>query len=169
MYISICKFLIKTVFYNEMFKEWRCLSDRKIIDPKSYLSNWISNNPKYKIYIGCDSSNSGGKTTFATVIVLHKSNNGGHVIYNRNSEPRIKSKHERLWKEVEFSVFAAKCLEEWGFGKPDAIDIDLNPDPKFASNSLLASAVGMVESLGIKARWKSKSPWAISIADSICR
>lgn len=149
--------------------EWRSLSDRSVVDPVSHLSNWISENPGSKIYIGCDSSNLGDSTTFATVIVLHKENRGGHVLYNRQTEKRINSRFERLWKEVELSVEAAHLLESWGYGKPDFIDIDLNPDPKYQSNSLLSSAVGMVESLGIKARWKSKSPWAISIADSICR
>lgn len=71
--------------------------------------------------------------------------------------------------EVELSVSAAHLLASWGFGKPDYIDIDLNPDPRYQSNTLLSSAVGMVESMGIKPRWKSKSPWAISVADSICR
>jgi predicted RNase H-related nuclease YkuK (DUF458 family) len=154
---------------EQMFDEWRSLGDRKKIDPMKHLAEWTLVNPDYKIYIGCDSSNMGDETTYATVIVLHKENKGGHVIYSRKSEPRIKSRYERLWKEVELSVSAAHLLEMWGFGKPDFIDIDLNPDPRFQSNTLLASAVGMVESLGIKARWKSKSPWAISIADSICR
>ena len=153
----------------EILSEWRSLSDRKIIDPVSHLSTWIENNPECKIYIGCDSNNLGDKTNFATVIVLHKENKGGHVIYNRQSEDRIRSRFERLWKEVELSVSAAHLLESWGFGKPDYIDIDLNPDHKYQSNTLLSSAVGMVESMGIPARWKSKSPWAISIADSICR
>lgn len=153
----------------EIFKEWRSLTDRRIIDPVSYLREWTLNNPDYKIYIGCDSNNLLDKTNFATVIVLHRERMGGHVIYSRISEPRIRSRYERLWKEVEMSVSAAHLLESWGFGKPDYIDIDLNPDPKYQSNTLLSSAVGMVESLGIKARWKSKSPWAISIADSICR
>ncbi len=153
----------------EILNEWRSLSDRKIINPVFHLSAWIESNPDCKIYIGCDSSNLGDKTTFATVIVLHKESKGGHVIYNRQSEDRIRSRFERLWKEVELSVSAAHLLESWGFGKPDYIDIDLNPDPKYQSNTLLSSAVGMVESMGISARWKSKSPWAISIADFICR
>jgi predicted RNase H-related nuclease YkuK (DUF458 family) len=153
----------------ETLKEWRSLSDRRVINPESYLSDWISKNPDCKIYIGCDSSNLGDTTTFATVIVLHKERMGGHVIYSKESKPRIRSRYERLWREVELSVSAAHLLMGWGFGKPDYIDIDLNPDPKYQSNTLLSSAVGMVESLGIKARWKSKSPWAVSIADVICR
>lgn len=153
----------------EDVKKWRSLKDGKVIDPQIYLKDWISKNPGCKIYIGCDSSNLGNKTTFATVIVLHLERKGGHVIYSKEHRSRIKSRPERLWTEVELSVSAAQLLEIWGFGKPDCIDIDLNPDPKYQSNTLLSSAVGLVESMGIKARWKSKSPWAISIADVICR
>lgn len=153
----------------EILKEWRSLTNGDKIDPVSHLSERIRRNPDSKIYVGCDSSSLGDKTTFATVIVLHTKITGGHVIYNRHSERRIQSRFERLWKEVEMSVSAAHLLDSWGFGKPDCIDIDLNPDPRYQSNTLLSSAVGMVESMGIKPRWKSKSPWAISVADSICR
>lgn len=153
----------------EKLGEWRSLSDRKIIDPAGHLTHWIGENPNHKIYIGCDSSNLGGKTTFATVIVLHKESMGGHVIYSKSTESRIGSRFERLWKEVELSVSAAHLLKKWGFGNPDYIDIDLNPDPKYQSNTLLSSAIGMVESMGITPRWKSKSPWAISVADLICK
>jgi predicted RNase H-related nuclease YkuK (DUF458 family) len=34
---------------------------------------------------------------------------------------------------------------------------------------LLRAAVGLIESKGIKARYKSLSPWAISVADYICK
>jgi predicted RNase H-related nuclease YkuK (DUF458 family) len=148
---------------------WKRLSDRKEIDLNSYLENWIKNNPSHKIYIGCDSHNEGIKTNFATVIVLHYGTGGGHVLYSKSSNERIKDRYERLWKEVEFSVAAAQILLGMGFDKPDHIDIDLNPDPKYKSNSVLRAAVGMIESLGITPRYKTKSPWAISIADSICK
>lgn len=148
---------------------WRRLSDKKEIELKSYLENWIRENPDYKIYIGCDSHNEVNKTTFATVIVLHYSTGGGHVLYSRHTFPRMGDRYNRLWKEVEFSVSAATQLIELGFEKPDYIDIDLNPDPKYKSNSVLRAAVGLIESLGISARYKTKSPWAISIADSICK
>jgi predicted RNase H-related nuclease YkuK (DUF458 family) len=70
---------------------------------------------------------------------------------------------------VELSVEAANLLMEEGLGKPDCIDLDLNPDPKYNSNQLLRAAVGLIESMGIKARYKSTSPWAISIADTMCK
>ena len=148
---------------------WRRLSDKKEIELKSYLENWISKNPGYRIYIGCDSHNENQTTTYAVVIVLHYPNGGGHVLYSRKRFSRMADRYQRLWKEVEFSVEAAMQLMSMGFDKPDYIDIDLNPDPKFKSNSVLRAAVGLIESLGISARYKTKSPWAISIADSICK
>jgi predicted RNase H-related nuclease YkuK (DUF458 family) len=151
---------------------WRRLSDRKEVELLPYLRSWVEKNPDHKIYIGCDSHNAAKKTTFATVIVLHHRNgngNGGHVLYRRESFPLIKDKYYRLWKEVEFSVGAAQFMMEFGFEKPAYIDVDLNPDPRFHSNSVLRAAVGLIQSLGIEARHKGESPWAISIAEVICK
>ena len=154
----------------ELMFNWKRLSDRLEIDLPTYLKKWLSDNPSHKIYIGCDSHNEGVRTNFATVIVLHYGvGGGGHVLYSKTSEDRIKDRYTRLWKEVELSVGAAQLLISMGFGKPDYIDIDLNPDPRYKSNSVLRAAVGMIESLGIEPRYKTKSPWAISIADSICK
>lgn len=149
---------------------WKRLSDKKEIELFSYLSNWIGSNPNHKIYIGCDSHNQGNKTIFATVIVLHYGiGGGGHVLFSKILVDRIQDRYNRLWKEVELSVATAQLLLEFGLAKPDYIDIDLNPDPKYKSNSVLRAAVGLIESLGIKARYKTVSPWAISVADSLCK
>jgi len=148
---------------------WKRLSDKKTIDLIPYLKEWIVNNPIHKIYIGCDSHNEANKSTFATVIVLHYDSGGGHVLYTREVFPLIKDRHERLWKEVEFSVATAMYLIENGLGKPDYIDVDLNPDPRYKSNSVLRAALGLIESIGIIPRYKTKSPWAISIADKACK
>jgi predicted RNase H-related nuclease YkuK (DUF458 family) len=148
---------------------WRSLSNHENIDIQTYLHQWLEKNPDHSIYVGCDSHNSQGKTTFAIVIVLHHQGSGGHVLYNKQEVPKVNSRYERLWKEVELSVSTTQDLMSMGIQKPDYIDIDLNPDPKYQSNSLLRAAVGLIESMGIKARYKTKSPWAISIADSICK
>jgi predicted RNase H-related nuclease YkuK (DUF458 family) len=149
---------------------WKRLSDKKEVELLSYLQQWIAENPLHKIYIGRDSHNQGNKTIFATVIVLHYGvGGGGHVLFEKTSVERIQDRYNRLWKEVELSVAAAQLLLEFGLSKPDYIDIDLNPDPKFKSNSVLRAAVGLIESLGIKARYKTTSPWAISVADSLCK
>lgn len=148
---------------------WKRLSDKQDIELLSYLNNWVEENPEHQIYIGCDSHNESMQTTFATVIVLHYSTGGGHVLYSRQTYPLIKERHSRLWQEVECSVSIAMYLMENGFKKPDYIDVDLNPDPKFKSNSILRAAVGLIESIGIKPRYKTKSPWAIYIADKACK
>jgi predicted RNase H-related nuclease YkuK (DUF458 family) len=148
---------------------WRSLTNNEDINLQDYLHVWLEANPDHRIYIGCDSHNNAGKTTFATVIVLHHPNKGGHVLYNRSVVNRIQSRYERLWKEVELSVEAAQILMTAGIQSPDYIDIDLNPDPRYQSNTLLRAAVGLIESIGLKARYKSLSPWSISIADSICK
>ena len=154
----------------EALQNWKRLSDRETINLQDYLKDWIEKNPVHKLYIGCDSHNELGNTTFATVIVLHYgTGGGGHVLYSRDTFPLVKDRYERLWREVELSVTAAQTLITMGFEKPDYIDIDLNPDPKYKSNSVLRSAVGMIESLGITPRYKTKSPWAIYIADCICK
>lgn len=149
--------------------DWKRLSDKESIELIPYLEKWISENPIHKIYIGCDSHNSISKSTFATVIVLHYDTGGGHVLYSRDVFPLIKDRHQRLWKEVEFSVAAAMYLIQNGLEKPDYIDVDLNPDPRYKSNSVLRAALGLIESIGIIPRYKTKSPWAISIADKACK
>jgi predicted RNase H-related nuclease YkuK (DUF458 family) len=148
---------------------WKRLSDKKEVDLIPYLYNWIEENPDHQIYIGCDSHNEAAQTTFATVIVLHYSQGGGHVLFSRESLPIMRERHTRLWREVENSVAIAMYLAENGFKKPDYIDVDLNPDPKYKSNSILRAAVGLIESIGIKPRYKTKSPWAVYIADKACK
>lgn len=148
---------------------WRKLGTGEKISLNDYLHDWLGDNADHKIYVGCDSHNSGNKTTFAVAVVMHNPGKGGHVVYSKLVLPRITSKHERLWKEVELSVETAQSMIDHGIQKPDYIDVDLNPDPKYQSNSLLRAAVGLIESMGMEARYKTLSPWAISIADTLCK
>ena len=148
---------------------WRDLGTGNQVPLIEYLKDWLEKKPDHRLYIGCDSHNSGNKTTFAVAIVLHHQGKGGHVIYSKLITPKMTSKHERLWKEVELSVETAQSIMDNGIQKPDYIDIDLNPDPRYQSNSLLRAAVGLIESMGIEARYKTLSPWSISIADTLCK
>jgi len=157
-----------------MERTWKRLSDRREVSLEAYIKEWMLNNPGYRIYIGCDSQNHGNITLYAIVIVLHYPKGGAHVIYTEQTLPRVRTKKPdddmfiRLWQEVEYSIETAKLLISSGIGKPDFVDIDLNPDPIYKSNSLLRAALGLVEGIGIESRWKHNSAWAISIADSIC-
>ena len=148
---------------------WRKLGTGEQISLNEYLHDWLRDNDGHKIYVGCDSHNSGNRTTFAVAVVLHHPRKGGHVVYSKLVLPKMSSRHERLWKEVELSVETAQSMIDSGIQRPDYIDVDLNPDPKYQSNSLLRAAVGLIESMGMEARYKILSPWAISIADTLCK
>jgi predicted RNase H-related nuclease YkuK (DUF458 family) len=63
----------------------------------------------------------------------------------------------------------ANYLVEHGIQKPNFIDIDLNPDPKYKSNQVLRAALGYVESMGYVPRCKPNAVVASYVADAICK
>jgi predicted RNase H-related nuclease YkuK (DUF458 family) len=151
-----------------MDRKFHRLSDRKQIDLISYLREKLSERNDIKIYIGSDSQDFVSTTGYATAIVLHYRNNGGHVLYTKTKRPRTDdfTKH---WNEVQDSVDIAMWLEKNGIPKADFIDLDFNPDPKYPSNAILKSALGYVESMGFIPRCKPYAFAAMKVADKICR
>lgn len=148
---------------------FRSLTDNSIIDLVPYLKQYIIDHPEDKIYIGTDSQNQRDKSIFGIVIVFHKNNKGGHVIYGKLILPRYKERLIRLWKEVELSLELAKYMMEQEICIPDEIHLDLNPDPKFNSNKILAEAVGWLEAEGFDVKYKPDASVASYAADAICR
>ena len=149
--------------------KFKSLTNGKEIDLIPYVKDKLNEANDIKMYIGTDSQNVGEVTVYATVIVFHIGNSGGHVIYSTKRIPKIRDRFTKLWKEVEDSVELAQYLEANGIEKPHYIDLDFNPDPRWGSNNVLRSALGYVESLGFTPRCK---PYAISasyVADKICK
>ena len=144
------------------------LADGRVIDLIPYIKEQLAESDNIKIYVGTDSQSVGDHTKYATVIVLHYGNNGGHVLYSKQIIPRVRDTFTRLWNEVELSLSTAEMMVEGGLPKADYIDLDLNPDPIYKSNSVLRSALGYVESLGYKARIKPNAAAASTCADMIC-
>jgi predicted RNase H-related nuclease YkuK (DUF458 family) len=60
----------------------------------------------------------------------------------------------RLLNEVWKSIELSEWLKENGLPKVKWIDIDLNPDPKYKSNTVFRQAVGLVEGMGYQVRYK---------------
>lgn len=145
------------------------LSDHTEVDLIPYVKDILSTHKDVSIYIGTDSQNHKKNSVFATVIVFHYGNHGGHVLYAKEKTPRFKINSDRLWHEVVNSVEIAQYLKDIGHYKIKFIDLDLNPDPKYQSNQILVAAVGWVTSLGFEARVKSLGPYATVMADLICR
>lgn len=149
--------------------QFKRLSDNQNIDIISYIKDFMIKFPETKIFIGCDSQNQGRYTIYALVIVLHQPTLGGHVLYQKLKINRIRDRYERLWNEVEFSIQVAEFMRLHELPKPDFIDLDFNPDPKYKSNQVLRSALGYIEAMGYTPRCKPNALSASYVADAICK
>jgi uncharacterized protein len=144
------------IIENEnVMKQFRTLYGTPIPDVIEYIREYISTRENVEILIGSDSqSYSNRKTVYGVVIALYTKGKGAHVLCMRETVPMEHNTPSRLLSEVWKSIEIAEFLKENGLPKPTWIDIDLNPDPKFKSNSVLRQAVGMVEGMGYKVRYK---------------
>lgn len=150
--------------------EYKKLDNTIIKDVAQYIKNTLTSVPYSKVYVGTDSQNKDDFTIYATAIVIHmNSDNGGHVIYAKEKVPRIRDRFEKLWGEVQRSVNVANYLKNDCNIPIEYIDLDLNANIKWDSNKVLAPAVGYIESLGYKARFKPGPAYAVRIADILCR
>ena len=136
-------------------KKFRTLYGTPIPNVIDYIREYISTKENVEILIGSDSQCYGNKKTiFGVVIALYVKGKGAHVLCTRETLPMEHNTASRLLGEVWKSIEMAEFLKENGLPKPTWIDIDLNPDPKYKSNSVLRQAVGMVEGMGYKVRYK---------------
>lgn len=152
-----------------MERKFKRLHDKQIVNVVEYLKAKLEESPDAEIYIGCDSQVHGKQITYAIVIVLHRRGLGGHVIYNKEIEYTRRDMTSRLWREVELSLEVAEYLLENGVKKAKYIDIDVNPDRKYKSNILLASALGLVSWKGFEGRIKPFALAASRVADKLCK
>ena len=136
-------------------KKFRTLYGTPIPDVVEYIREYLATRENVEILIGSDSQCYGNKKTiYGVVIALYTKGKGAHVLCTRESEPMERNTPNRLLSEVWRSIEIAEYLKENRLPKPHWIDIDLNPDPKYMSNSVLRQAVGMVEGMGYKVRYK---------------
>lgn len=134
---------------------FRTLYGTQIPDLVKYIGEYISTRENVEILIGSDSQCYGNKKTiYGVVIALYTKGKGAHVLCSRETVPMERNTSTRLLTEVWKSIEVAEFLKESGLPKPTWIDIDLNPDPKYKSNTVLRQAVGLVEGMGYKVRYK---------------
>jgi predicted RNase H-related nuclease YkuK (DUF458 family) len=149
--------------------EYKRLHDSAKVELVSYIKDWIEVKPNVEILIGCDSQNFSDKTIYAIVVALYDKGKGAHVLYNRWKTQREPTRNIRLLNEVWYAVEAAETLKAAGLPKVKWIDIDINPDPKYKSNEVLRQAVGLVEGMGYKVRYKTLGPIATYAADHLVK
>jgi predicted RNase H-related nuclease YkuK (DUF458 family) len=97
--------------YNNRYKKF---GGEWIPDILSYLKDKIENNPNVTISVGCDSIQSRSKTIYANTIMLYDTDlrNGAHVVFFRETIPKIRDNNQRLYKEYEYAYSIAEFLHE---------------------------------------------------------
>lgn len=143
--------------------------DRTPVDLVEYTKQYLKDHPETELLIGGDSQNRGLNTYYAVVVAFYNPGKGAHIIYSRTKTSKEYDKATRLIKEVWNSVEVAELLREEGLNVVRYIDLDLNPDPKYGSNSVFRQAVGMCEGMGYEVRFKTLGPLVTTMADTIVR
>ena len=149
--------------------QFKTLRNRKDINLIEYVRGYIEENPQVEILIGCDSQNHIDTTVYATVVALYKPQAGAHVIFCKEITPVERTRQVRLMNEVWKSIEVAELLRDSGLPRAKYIDIDLNPDKRYKSNEVLRAAVGLVEGMGYKVRYKSLGALVTTAADALVK
>jgi len=85
-----------------------------ITDIVEYLKGYIENDPGVTISIGCDSIQKRHRTVYAITIMMHNGDlkHGAHVVFFRESCPKIRENQERLYKEAQWVHDVGTYLHE---------------------------------------------------------
>jgi predicted RNase H-related nuclease YkuK (DUF458 family) len=136
-------------------RTFKTLYGKTIPDVIDYIKNYLTDKEDVEILIGSDSQcYNNSKTVYGVVIALYTKGKGAHVLCTRESTQMERDLSTRLINEVWKAVEVAELLKNNGLPKAAWIDIDLNPDPRYKSNRALRQAVGLVEGMGYKVRYK---------------
>ena len=150
-------------------RKFKTLQKVEIPDVVEYIKDYMKEHKNIEILIGCDSQAHGRKTAYVTVIALYTPTKGAHVIFSRENTPLERDLAKKLITETWKSIEIAEHLRENGIPRAKFIDIDLNPDPRYDSNKTLRQAIGLVEGMGYKARWKHNGAMVQATADHLVR
>jgi predicted RNase H-related nuclease YkuK (DUF458 family) len=137
----------------------------KLPNTFDYIKEYINTHKDTQIIIGTDSQNKNKNTVYSTVIVLYTPGHGGHCLFRRWKTPKERVRQVRLLREVEESINIANELVQAGCPRPEYIDLDINPNPKYKSNEVYQTARGWVESMGYEVRFKTLAPLVTTVAD----
>lgn len=149
--------------------EYKRLYDGEKVNLIQYVEEYLTTKENVEILIGCDSQNFSDKTIYAIVVALYDKGKGAHVLYKKWKTDREWTRNIRLLNEVWYAVEVAEAMKAAGLPKVKWIDIDINPDPRYKSNEVLRQAVGMVEGMGYKVRYKTLGPIATYCADHLVK
>ena len=86
----------------------------RIPDVIEYIKDYIKENPKVTISLGCDSVQRRRKTIYAITLMFYSVSikNGAHVIYFRDNINKVRDNYDRLGKEAEYVHNIGEWLNE---------------------------------------------------------
>lgn len=164
---------------------FRKFGGEKIPHVDEYIEKYMETHKNIEILVGTDSQIRGGEIIYSTVIALYTPGHGAHCIFKKWREPRLRAKpgstpeerqkrleeerRNRLTNEVWASIACAEELKQRGIKSVKYIDIDINPNPKYKSSEVFASARGMVEGMGYGVRDKDNAPLVTTMADYLVK
>ncbi len=150
-------------------KRFKKLSSKESVILCDYIKDYVSKNPETEVLIGCDSQNFDDRTVYAIVVGLYKPGSGAHVLFDKFETKRDPDGFTRLISEVWYSVEIAELIKGQLGIKAKWIDIDINPDPRYLSNKVLSSAIGIVTGMGYKVRHKHCDPMMTYASDKLIK
>lgn len=151
-------------------KTFKTLYGKPITDVITYIKDYLVDKTDVEILIGSDSQSfSNSKTVYGVVIALYTKGKGAHVLCTKETTPFERDTSYRLMTEVWKAIEVAEFLRENNLPKASWIDIDLNPDPRYKSNKVLRQAVGLVEGMGYKVRYKHEGAMITYTANHLVR
>jgi predicted RNase H-related nuclease YkuK (DUF458 family) len=153
----------------DITKKMVMVNAKNIKDIKGYISDYISNNGNVRLYIGCDSKQSGDFTTYAVSAVLYKKGLGGHVVYFMEKVPRIRDMFTKLWGEVERTKDFLEYLGDDMKPFVEEVHLDLNSKPTHKSNMVYDGGIGLISSMGYKAIGKPNGWCASYVSDRVLK
>lgn len=151
-------------------KKFKTLDGRPIENIIDYVKDYLSTRENVEILIGADSQSYGNrKTVYGVVVALYTVGKGAHVLCLKETNPMEKNIQYRLLTEVWKAIEVAEFFRKNGLPDPKFIEIDLNPDPKYKSNSVFRQAIGLVEGMGYHPRAKHSGVMSTYAANHLVR
>lgn len=122
------------------------------------------------VYVGCDSKDYRSHVDFVTVVCVHIDGRHGSKVFI--DKKRIKKRlylHDRLWQEVILTGEAATKVREFIGKRFLETHVDLNPNRKYKSNTVLKEALSYLTSMGFNVKEKPDAHSASYAADHYLR
>jgi predicted RNase H-related nuclease YkuK (DUF458 family) len=98
----------------EFKNKFKRFGGEHIPDIIEYLKNYIEKDPGVTITVGCDSIQKRRRTVYAITIMFYNGDlkRGAHVVFFRESCPKIRDNNERLFKEAQYLHDLGVYLDE---------------------------------------------------------